>query len=75
MADTPGLHVWIDQAECVSAGRCIATAPGLFRFDDDELATIDPAATLPDDDTVLRIARTCPNGAIHVARDGVEIEL
>jgi ferredoxin len=75
MAETSGMHIWIDQAECVSAGRCIATAPQLFRFDDDELATIDPAATLPDDETLVRIARACPNGAIHVARDGVEIEL
>lgn len=75
MADASPLHIWIDQNECVSAGRCIATAPHLFRFDDDELATIDPAAALPDDETLVRIARTCPNGAIHVARDGVEIEL
>jgi ferredoxin len=47
----------------------------LFVFDDDELATVQADAPRPDDDTLLRIARACPNGAIHVARDGVEIAI
>lgn len=68
-------EVWVDRNECVSAGRCVATAPGLFRFDDDQLAEVDPDGQRPDDETLLRIARACPNGAIHLARDGVELEL
>ncbi len=75
MTSPSRLQIRIDQSECVSAGRCVATAPGLFHFDDDELAVIDEHAPLPDDETVLRIARACPNGAIHVSRDGVDVEL
>ncbi len=69
------LQVWVDRDECVSAGRCIASAPGFFVFDVDELATTDPTAPRPDDETLTRIARSCPNGAIHLSRDGDEIEL
>ena len=75
MSSPSPLQIWVDQSECVSAGRCVATAPHLFHFDDDELAVVDADAPLPDADTLVRIARACPNGAIHVARDGVEIEL
>lgn len=69
------LQVWIDSNECVSAGRCVSMAPGFFVFDDDELATVAVDAPRPDDEALLRIARSCPNGAIHVARNGVQIEL
>lgn len=75
MSSPSQLQIRIDQSECVSAGRCVAAAPDLFHFDDDELAVVDEQASLPDDDTVIRIARACPNGAIHVVRDGVDIEL
>jgi ferredoxin len=75
MSASSRLRIWIEQSECVSAGRCVATAPELFHFDEDELAVIDEQAVLPDDDSVIRIARGCPNGAIHVSRDGVELEL
>lgn len=67
--------MWIDRDECVSAGRCISSAPGFFVFDGDELASIDESAERPDDDVLLRIARQCPNGAIRLARDGVDVEL
>jgi len=69
------LRVWIDQDECVSAGRCVSAAPGFFRLDDDELAIVDESGPRPGDDMLIRIARACPNGAIHVVRDGVEIDL
>jgi ferredoxin len=68
------LKVWIDSDECVSAGRCVSMAPQYFVFGDDELATIATDGPRPDDEALLRIARSCPNGAIHVSRDGVEIE-
>jgi ferredoxin len=65
-----GYRVVIDQDECVSAGKCVASAPGFFRFDDDELATIDPSAAAPDDVALVRIARTCPSQAISLYEDG-----
>ena len=74
MSDS-GLHVWVDQDECVSAGRCVSAAPGFFRFGDDELAVVDESGARPSDEALVRIARSCPNGAIHLKRNGVEIEL
>jgi ferredoxin len=68
-------QVRIDTDECVSAGKCVASAPGFFVFDDDEIATIGDAGQQPDDDALLRIARTCPSGAITLSADGVEVEL
>jgi ferredoxin len=68
-------QVRIDTDECVSAGKCVASAPGFFVFDDDEIATIGGAAQQPDDAALLRIARTCPSGAITLSADGVEVEL
>lgn len=64
-----------DSDECVSAGKCVASAPGFFVFDDDELSTIDPAGPRPDDDALLRVARQCPSGAIKLFVDGEELEL
>jgi ferredoxin len=65
-----GYRVVIDQDECVSAGKCVATAPGFFRFDDNELATVDVSAEAPDGTTLIRIARTCPSQAISLFEDG-----
>lgn len=70
-----GYRVVIDQDECVSAGKCVATAPGYFRFDDDELATVDESAPPPDDSTLVRIARTCPSQAISLFDGDQPVEL
>jgi ferredoxin len=68
-------QVRIDTDECVSAGKCVASAPGFFVFDDDEIATVGDAAPAPDDAVLLRIARTCPSGAIKLSVDGIDVEL
>jgi len=73
--DSISLEVTVDSDECVSAGKCVASAVGFFVFDDDQIAYIDPTGTRPDDATLLRIARACPSGAIRLSRNGVEIEL
>jgi ferredoxin len=70
-----GFEVTVDRDECVSAGKCVASVPGYFMFDDDELAMIDPDGPKPDDGTLLRVARACPSMAIHLFRDGDELEL
>lgn len=75
MGDDARYDVTLDSDECVSSGKCVASAPAFFRFDDDEIAMIDPHGTQPSDDIVLRIARACPSGAIKLSRDGVEIEI
>ncbi len=68
------LEVEVDTDECVSAGRCVGSAPGFFVFDDDELAHVDPAGPRPADDVLRRIARQCPSGAIRLRRDGAVVE-
>ena len=68
-------EVRLDSDECVSAGKCVASAPGFFVFDDDEIGTIDHDSSRPADDALLRIARQCPSGAIKLFVDGVEVEL
>jgi ferredoxin len=68
-------EVWVDRAECVSAGRCVDSAPGFFSFDHDELAAVDRACPNPDDALLLRIARTCPSGAIRLRVDGLDVDV
>lgn len=68
-------EVVVDQEECVSAGKCVASSGGFFVFDSDQIATIDPTGRRPDDETLLRIARACPSGAIRLRRDGVDVEI
>ena len=67
--------VELDSDECVSAGKCVASAPGFFVFDDDEIGTVDQDGPRPGDDALLRIARGCPSGAIKLFVDGTEVEL
>jgi ferredoxin len=66
--------VVLDSDTCVSAGRCVATAPGFFVFDADEIGTIDESGTRPDDVQLLRIARQCPSGAIRLEIDGEPVD-
>jgi len=68
-------EVAVETDECVSAGKCVASAPGFFVFDDDEIATVRHDGPRPDDDTLLRIARACPSGAIKLRLDGVDVEV
>jgi ferredoxin len=68
-------EVSVDTDECVSAGKCVASAPGFFVFDDDEIATVDHDGARPSEGAILHIARTCPSGAIRLRLDGVDLEL
>lgn len=68
--------VTVDKDVCISSGKCVADAPGVFRFDDDEIA--EAISERPDvaDAVLLDLARACPSGAI-VLRDeqGEEVEV
>jgi len=70
-----GYEVVVDQEECVSAGKCVASAVGYFVFDADQIAEVDPSGPKPDDATLLRIARACPSGAIRLMKDGIDVEI
>ena len=70
-----GYEVVVDQDECVSAGKCVASAPGFFVFDADQIADVNQDGERPDDATLLRIARACPSGAIRLMKDGIDVEI
>lgn len=70
-----GYEISIDANECLSSGKCVASAPGFFVFDADEVAAVDDAGRRPSEDAILHIARTCPSGAIRLRLDGVDIDL
>jgi ferredoxin len=36
------IRVRVNQDECMSIGRCLADAPNVFRFDDNELSEVVP---------------------------------
>lgn len=71
------VRVRVNQDECMSIGRCLADAPNVFRFDDNELSEVIPGQDgALDEATAVRIARNCPNRAIIVEReDGSAIPL
>ena len=71
------VRVRVNQDECMSIGRCLADAPNVFRFDDNELSEVIPGQDgALDEVTAVRIARNCPNRAILVEReDGSAIPL
>ncbi|MFM8530843.1 MAG: ferredoxin [Ilumatobacteraceae bacterium] len=71
------IRVRVNQDECMSIGRCLADAPNVFRFDDNELSEVIPGQEgALDETTAVRIARNCPNRAIIVERaDGTPVLL
>lgn len=65
----------VDEDTCISSGKCVADAPGAFEFDDDEIAHATPLAAGLDRDRLVRIARTCPSGAISLFDGDDQIEV
>jgi ferredoxin len=65
-----GYRPRVDKHSCQSSGRCLAAAPAAFRWDADSLAEPVPGAPLPDDATLLQIARDCPALAISLHDEG-----
>lgn len=59
-------RVEIDSDVCISSGMCVARAPGLFRFDDEDIAEVIPGGTQLPDTTLLDLARGCPSSALQV---------
>lgn len=51
--------------KCISAGSCIAVAPGVFAFDEKKIAQV-ISQDGDDDDMKLLAAQSCPTNAIIV---------
>lgn len=69
------IRATVDEDACVSSGKCVADAPVVFEFDDDEIARATGSTGDLDRDGLVRIARACPSGAIRLIAGDVEIEL
>ncbi|GLZ40823.1 ferredoxin [Actinokineospora sp. NBRC 105648] len=62
------LHVAVDRDVCISAGRCLATAPDVFDQDDEEgLALVVRQPTGDEEKLVRKAEYLCPAAAIHLS--------
>jgi ferredoxin len=68
-------RVEVDPDVCISSGMCVAEEPGLFRFNDEDIAEVIPDGAKLSDDALLRLARTCPSGALQVFDGDQQIDL
>ncbi len=66
------LEIAIDRDRCRGAAECLYRAPGTFALDGQGKSMVtDP--TGDDEDTILAAARSCPNFAIEVKREGKKL--
>ena len=58
-------RIEVESDDCMSSGKCVADYPSVFMFDEEELATLVPNASLTDQEAI-KVARNCPSRAIIV---------
>jgi ferredoxin len=64
-----GLEVQVDREACTGARACVLRAPASFALDADRKAVaLEPAGD--PEEAVLAAARSCPNFAIELRRNG-----
>ncbi len=61
-----GYTVKVDRNLCIGAGACVADSPEAFKFDDENIAVVQPGAADLSDEHLLEVARACPATAILV---------
>lgn len=64
--DSQRFEASVDKSLCASSGACVASAPDVFEFDDDEESTVIGGQAPIDASTLREIAFNCPAGAIRV---------
>ncbi len=68
----PPLEIGIDRGRCRGAAECLYRAPGTFALDAlGKSIVTDP--TGDEEMTILAAARSCPNFAIEVKREGKKL--
>ena len=67
-----GLVVRVDREACTGAGVCAQRAPHTFSLDAERKAGVAEPPADPEE-AILGAARSCPNFAIELLRDGVPI--
>ena len=59
-----GLRVHIDRDLCVSFGDCIEAAPGVFEFDDEEIAVFVSETDTIGREKLIEACASCPVDAL-----------
>ncbi len=59
-----GLRIHIDRDLCVSFGDCIEAAPGVFEFDDDEIAVFVTEVGSISQEELIAACASCPVDAL-----------
>ncbi len=62
------MKVRINRKLCLGLGNCVALAPSVFEFDDENKAVVLDPASIPDD-ALLEAAESCPYDAIIISDD------
>ena len=62
------MKVRVDRDLCIGVGNCVAFAPTVFEFDEENKAIVLNHASV-DDDTLLEAAESCPENAIIIEDD------
>jgi ferredoxin len=63
------MRVTADRDRCISAGRCMATAPDVFDQDDDGIVLVmRPELGAADQDVVTEAVFQCPARALEVSQ-------
>lgn len=63
------LEIHVDRDACTGARACALRAPGTFALDAARKAVVSATPT-DGEETILAAARSCPNFAIELRRDG-----
>jgi ferredoxin len=64
------LHLAADRERCISAGRCMATAPEVFDQDDDGIVVVTTPYPAEEDEGLVReAAYLCPALAIQLTEE------
>ena len=62
------MRVRIDREKCIGSANCVASAPTVYRLDENDKAVlVDPEAI--DEETLLLSAESCPTEAIILEDD------
>ena len=62
------MKIKVDGDLCIGIGNCVALAPTVFEFDEENKAVV-LAPSSVDDGTLLEAAESCPMDAIQVEDD------
>ena len=62
------MRVRVDREKCIGSANCVASAPSVYRLDEDDKAVLLDPRTV-DQETLLLSAESCPTEAIIIEDD------